>query len=718
VPGRVVVVGAGGAGGTLAALVAAAGRNVLLCETDEEHRVAVDRHGLMLSTRTAVRRVALSTVTPESLPEGLRTVIVAVRGDDLGAALELVVPRLHPGGLVVVVQDGVPLDDVAAMAGAERTVGAILGFSAHLVAPGRIVVEREGQIAVGTAAGGTAAGAAAVAALIPRAVPTSNLAALTCARRVHLSFLLAAEVAGLPPSEVLASERYTPLLCALAAEIAAQCPAPAAFDGVDPANPGRSIRRLAGEWAVADSLRPDGADCRCRPRVDPAAFRGVDGFLVGRLKRLAAAADSGSRSRAALNLDHLATIDRCRSAGERLNAVTQLLDLSDHDPVPGPLCGVPVALKDNIDVEGLPTTNGSGALRRRARSNARVVERLLAAGAEPVCKTNMLEFAIGNPSRKYGGTRNPWDPSRTSGGSSGGSAALVAAGAVDYAIGTDTSGSVLVPASYCGIVGVKPTHGLVPMAGVTPLAPTCDHVGTLTRTAEQAFRLLSVLTEVTLRLRDVDGLRIGLLRDHLQDDALTEPVRDVMTERTAALGLLPVDVREVAIPELALVDEALSAIVLHEADEWHHSLLTVPELAEGTRLFLEHAARCGRGRYRRGLAAQERVIAAFERTFEDVDVLVGPTVFRTAPAADALYTTPEDDLESRFTGAYSVTGNPAVTVPCAVDEDGLPIGLLLGGPRHSEDTLLSLAHVLQRQVLEPPRLETVSAGPNRTMEAE
>jgi Asp-tRNA(Asn)/Glu-tRNA(Gln) amidotransferase A subunit family amidase/ketopantoate reductase len=701
-PAEVVVVGAGGAGGTLAGLIATGrSRNVLLCDADEEHRTAIKRHGLVLSTRTANRRLAIDAVAPCELPSGLRTVVLAVRGADVRAAMEALVPALHPDGVVLAVQDGVSFDTVAAAIGEERTLGTVCGFSAHRVAPGHVVVERDGSIAVGIPESARAGMASAVAALIPGAATTDTVASQAWARRIHLCFLLAADIAGMRPSDVLSAERFQPLLRSLAEEIAAQCPVPhVPFDGVDPGNIDASIGRLRTEWAVADSLRP-GGDCGRRSPIDVAAFAGLDGAMFEQLRRLSAAVSAGSRSRTPANLDLLATYERCRSEGERLRAVTQLLQLADADPPAGPLCGVPVGLKDNIDVAGVPTTNGSGALSRPARSHAAVVKRLLDAGAEPVCKTNMLEFAIGNPSRTFGGTRNPVDVARTSGGSSGGSAALVGAGALDYAVGTDTTGSVLVPASYCGIVGLKPTHGTVPMDGVTALAPTCDHVGTLTRTAQQALRLLGVLSGRPVRLRDVRTLRIGLLTEHVTDEALTGPVRQAMSEQAEAFSRLPVEIAEISIPELALVDEAVSAIVLHEADEHLHSLLTVPGLADGTRLFLEHAVRCGPDRYRRGLAARKRVMAAFDRAFAEVDVLAGPTVFRTAPSGDALYTTPEDDLESRFTGAYSITGNPAVTVPCAVDPDGLPIGLLLGGPPHTDDRLLSFADLYERQVLVP-----------------
>ena len=159
-----------------------------------------------------------------------------------------------------------------------------------------------------------------------------------------------------------------------------------------------------------------------------------------------------------------------------------------------------MAVKDNIDVAGVVTTNASTvAVPPAAARDATVVSRLRAAGADLLCKTNLLEYAAGSVNPAYGMTYNPRDRSRTSGGSSSGSAALVAAGVVDYALGTDTGGSIRIPAAYCGIVGLKPTYGLVPVDGVFPLSPSLDHVGTLTTTVAQTRRLLEVLAGVVAR---------------------------------------------------------------------------------------------------------------------------------------------------------------------------------------------------------------------------
>ena len=183
----------------------------------------------------------------------------------------------------------------------------------------------------------------------------------------------------------------------------------------------------------------------------------------------------------------------------------------------GPLHGIPVVIKDLIDVKGAPTGYGSKVVSPKvATSDASVVFRLRAAGAVILGKTNLLEYAYGIAHPSIGQTNNPYDPTRTAGGSSGGSAAAVAAGIVPVAIGTDTGGSIRIPAAYCGIVGLKPSYGLVPLDGVFPLSPSLDHVGPLARTAACAATVLSVMSgqaELSQAV-PIKGLRIGILRRH------------------------------------------------------------------------------------------------------------------------------------------------------------------------------------------------------------
>jgi aspartyl-tRNA(Asn)/glutamyl-tRNA(Gln) amidotransferase subunit A len=351
-------------------------------------------------------------------------------------------------------------------------------------------------------------------------------------------------------------------------------------------------------------------------------------------------------------------------------------------------------VKDNIDVRGVVTTNASTVgVPPAAREDAPVVARLRTAGAELLCKTNLLEYAAGSVNPSYGMTFNPRDESRTSGGSSSGSAALVAAGVCSLALGTDTGGSIRIPAAYCGIVGLKPTYGLVPVEGVFPLARTCDHVGTLTRTVEQTATLLGVIAGSRYQLRPVPRLRLGVLRRQLDDPDVVPAVRDRVTRAIERLGAAGLQVTDVDVPELELVDEALGAIILREAWEVHGRLFEqeAAGYGPGTRALLELGSRVDEASYRAGLADRDRVAAAFAALFEQVDILAGPTVAYAAPAEDPPVGTPEGDLEGRFTAPYNLAGNPAVSLPCGAIEGELPAGLQLAAAVGADELLLSVA---------------------------
>jgi aspartyl-tRNA(Asn)/glutamyl-tRNA(Gln) amidotransferase subunit A len=331
-----------------------------------------------------------------------------------------------------------------------------------------------------------------------------------------------------------------------------------------------------------------------------------------------------------------------------------------------------------------------------AERDATVVRRLRTAGAEILCKTNLLEYAAGSVNPAYGMTFNPLDPSRTSGGSSSGSAALVAAGVCDYALGTDTGGSIRIPAAYCGIVGLKPTYGLVPVDGVFPLSVTLDHVGALTRTVEQAATLLGVLAAREIRLAPVSGLRVGLLRRQLDDPAVEPGVRARLDEALAALASAGFELVDVDVPELELADDALGTIVIKEAFDVHRELLEREGdgYGPGTRALIEAGSKVDDEAYRRALAARERIAAGFARVFEQVDILAGPTVAYPAPHEDPPVGTPQGDVEARCTGPYNLAGLPAVSLPCGIAEGTLPAGIQLAAQAGADALLLSVAAVL------------------------
>ncbi|MBO0772595.1 MAG: amidase, partial [Actinobacteria bacterium] len=378
----------------------------------------------------------------------------------------------------------------------------------------------------------------------------------------------------------------------------------------------------------------------------------------------------------------------------------------------GPLAGRPVAVKDIIAVGGVPTRCGSPASDPApARADAAVVARLRAAGAEVFATSQCLEYAAGFAHPAIGDTRNPRDPGRTSGGSSGGSAALVAAGVCDLALGTDTGGSVRIPAAYCGVTGLKPTYGLLPADGIFPLSPSCDHPGTLTSTVRGAAELLRVLAPGARRRDAVAAGRerapgtgppytVGVLAAQLADPSVTQPVRAAVTGALTALAAAGWEVRELAAPwlgELPRWDEVLAVIVASEAARVHAGRDT-SGYADGTRALLAFGASVSPDRYARALAERDELTAAIEACLAGVDALAGPAVGYQAPEQDPPFGVGEDSGESRFTGPYNLSGHPAVSLP--VPAAGLPAGLQLAGHRDGDLALLRLAAAAE-EVLAP-----------------
>jgi Asp-tRNA(Asn)/Glu-tRNA(Gln) amidotransferase A subunit family amidase len=333
------------------------------------------------------------------------------------------------------------------------------------------------------------------------------------------------------------------------------------------------------------------------------------------------------------------------------------------------------------------------------------VRRLREAGAEVFATTQCLEYAAGFAHPEVGDTRNPRDPSRTSGGSSGGSAALVAAEVCDLALGTDTGGSVRIPAAYCGVVGLKPSYGLLPLDGIFPLAPSCDHAGTLTATVAAAADLLAVLASPTPS--DPSGpvtFTVGVLVAQLADPSVTPAVRDAIRSALAVLGAAGWRITELTAPwldELAAWDDVLAVIVSREAYLVHKDRDT-SRYADGTRALLAFGASVSDTCYAAALGRQAELTAAVEASLAGVDVLAGPTVGYQAPEQDPPFGAGDDNGESRFTGPYNLTGHPAVSLP--VPTAGLPAGLQLAGRRGADAALLRVAAAAEGLIAEQHQL--------------
>jgi aspartyl-tRNA(Asn)/glutamyl-tRNA(Gln) amidotransferase subunit A len=364
-----------------------------------------------------------------------------------------------------------------------------------------------------------------------------------------------------------------------------------------------------------------------------------------------------------------------------------------------PLHGIPVGIKDLVDVEGLPTTASSRVLEGNvASSDATVVARLRAAGAVIVGKTNTQEFAYGVVSAP---TRNPWDPTRIPGGSSGGTAAAIAAGMTLGGIGTDTAGSIRIPASLCGIGGLKPRPGVIPLDGVIPLAPSLDACGPMGRTAGD----LQVLFEAiggTPGAPDPHVLRIAVPESPEVAEASSEVARAV---DSAVMSLVDVGLRRVTVDlkPFGEWDRPRSMILMLEALEVHRSSGWYPQRADSysdeTLGSLRYAERLTPEKIEAFRAPLAALVANLQSVFDHADVLALPTTQVTAPtveessARDDGHRTPVVRNLTRICGPVNVCRLAAISVPCGFDDNGLPIGLHLIG--RDEGNLLALAGLYQ-----------------------
>jgi len=415
-------------------------------------------------------------------------------------------------------------------------------------------------------------------------------------------------------------------------------------------------------------------------------------------------------------------IDEKRSRGEAL----------------GPLAGVPIALKDNLCQVGVPTTCSSRILEGwRPPYNATVVDRLLAAGAVPVGKTNLDEFAMGSSTENsaFGPTRNPLDPSRVPGGSSGGSAAAVAAGMTSISLGSDTGGSIRQPAALCGLVGVKPTYGMVSRYGLIAFASSLDQIGPFAHSVADAALVLEVVAghdprdstslpepapALVAHVNDgVAGKKVGLVRELVEgaDESVVAAVRAAAD----ALSDAGAEIVELSIPELALT---LSAYYLIAPAEASSNLARFDGVRYGLRVdaedvtaMMEATRTAGFGAevkrrimlgtyalsagyydayYGQALKVRTLTIQAFDAAYERVDLLLGATTPGVAFAFGAKTADPMTMyLNDVFTIPTNLAGHPALSVPFGTGEAGLPIGVQLLGPGRSEAQLFAAARVLE-----------------------
>ena len=381
----------------------------------------------------------------------------------------------------------------------------------------------------------------------------------------------------------------------------------------------------------------------------------------------------------------------------------------------GPLHGIPIALKDNIDTAGIRTTAASELYKDRVPSvDAEVVRRLKNAGAILLGKTNLHEFAYGGSSSVsyFGPVHNPWALDRVPGGSSGGSAAATAAGLCFGSLGTDTAGSIRIPACYCGIVGFKPTYGRVSNRGVIPLSWTLDHVGPLCRTVEDAALMLRVIagydeldpTSVDAPVPDysrafkmqASRLRLGIPRTPFFDSLDGEIAKAVDTA-IEVLRKLTAAVEEITLPLASLpIDEIYAKVRGVETYTYHSQLIAEsPEKYQvTTRQRIQNSAEVKSESYVQARRQLDLLRREIKNVFAKVDLLITPTL--PSPPVTIAQGADPTAVSIRNTVPFDVFGLPTVSVPCGFTSSGLPIGLQISGAPFAESTVLALAHAYEQ----------------------
>ena len=388
----------------------------------------------------------------------------------------------------------------------------------------------------------------------------------------------------------------------------------------------------------------------------------------------------------------------------------------------GPLHGVPLAHKDIVATKGIVTTCASKVLRNNVPDyDATVIERLQSAGSILLGKLNMNEFATMLPSLHFGRVNNPWNHAHSPGGSSSGSGVAVAAGLCAGSLGTDTGGSIRIPAAFCGIVGLKATHGRVSLFGVTPLAWSLDHIGPMTRTVKDAALMLQALAgydardlvshktpvaDYTAKLTgDLTGLRLGVPKQFFPE--YTDPeVTAAFNAAVAVLSGLGARIEEVELPALDNSWSSIAQVILNgEANAWHEPYLTTQaaDYGPGVRKFLERGKPTGAVEYVRAQRAKTQLCRDMEAAFANIDALLTPGELVPPPVHDARTATingREVSLMAALISAtcpFNLTGQPALTVPCGFTKTQLPLALQIVGKAFDEATVLRVGHAYEQQ---------------------
>jgi aspartyl-tRNA(Asn)/glutamyl-tRNA(Gln) amidotransferase subunit A len=370
----------------------------------------------------------------------------------------------------------------------------------------------------------------------------------------------------------------------------------------------------------------------------------------------------------------------------------------------GPLHGIPIALKDNIDTEGILTTAASGVYKNRIPTeDAELVIKLKKAGAIIIGKNNLHEFALGTTSQIsfFGAVRNPWNTDYIPGGSSGGSGAAVAAGMCYASIGTDTGGSIRLPAACCGLTGFKPTYGLISIRGIIPVIQSVDHAGPICRTVEDAALLMNVLAtppseqnnckwDYHPSFNKIKNPRIGIMKNYKASNEVNEIFRNVIST-FHSLGYKTSDIELPTIPPSVVADAEIEAYhrpLLNQFKDLYDPVTFNDSNSPKTISSMDYINDINK------METDRNTIS--KKLFKNIDVLILPTTASLTPTIDVAKSKGPFALSDENTWPFNHYGLPAISIPCGFDKNGMPVGLQIVGPKWGENKVLDIAQRFQK----------------------
>jgi 2-dehydropantoate 2-reductase len=702
---QITIIGAGAIGGTIGAHMIRAGHDVVFCDADAAHVKAINENGISIEGPVENFTVPAKAILPADLPAKLTNVAIAVKSHHTMNAAELLRGRLTPDGFVVTLQNGLTASEISEVVGAEKVIVSFVNFGADYLAPGKIMQGNIGAFRVGELVGNEITPRVKeLVAAFPYAEATGNILGFLWGKEAYGAMLYAGATSDLSIADHLEEPKYRPLMLAIAREVLAQAPVKVeGFNGFEPDDLVGSLDRLVtfnrGSAKTHSGIYRDLTVRKRKTEVDD-LLRDLKGPLTNFVGDLIHAIERGERICEVANLDLLAAYERALRLGAPLNAISSIISAPER-AADGPLHGVAIATKDIIDVKGQPRGNGNpiDMKTKPATQDAPVIASLRALGADVFATTSLLEYAAGATHPDVPEAMNPFNSKRTAGGSSGGSASLVGAGVCSVAIGTDTGGSIRIPAHYCAVVGFKPSYNSIPLKGVTPLSPTFDHVGLLASNVATTTKVFSELignNEKTGPTK-ISGLKIGIIASHFDLPQLNKEVSDsvkMTLDKLKSLGATVVELDENPFKELEMTFEHM---LLFEAWQVHGEKVTSDPAHYGpeTLRLLQAAKATTRAEYESAAKRRNELLPSAAHLYDAVDVIITPAAPYVAPATTPPMDTPEGAVEGAYTAIFNITGDPAIVIPCGLNSEGLPIGIQLATIKGSDFRLLSIAQAVE-----------------------